>query len=76
MDTEHNSEDLIQTALTVTHILYRDSEIVLRDPRIRSILLPKLVNIVRAIGLPETDNEQLLLNNVARLVWQIRQMNR
>jgi len=75
MDVEHDHEALMQSALAVTSILYRDSAVVLRDPRIRSFLRPKLVRIVRAIGLPETDEEQILLNSIGRLVWRLREMD-
>jgi len=66
----------MRSALDITRILYRDGAVVLRDPRVRIHLLPKLINIKRSIGIPETDNEQLLLNNVARLERLVRAMNR
>ena len=76
MDVEHNSDALMQVALNVTRILYRDRDFVFHDPYIRTHILAKILCIKRSIGLPETDNEQILLNHIARLEMWLRKMIR
>ena len=61
------SDELIQAAMTVTRILYRDGHIVLRDPVVRSHVLKKIARIKRSIGEPQTEDERALLTNIANI---------